>query len=256
MTHHALLTTQVDTGVVVRPIRPAQRRLPGATLLRRMGTHRLGERWLARAHDDGRSLLAYFLPRRLDIDGPLLDAAAQFRHQHALELEVVDSSDRSGATWILTPYPGSHDGLLSLDQLLSLKPDGQMDMYEVSRAMRQLLELVEASNIAGVHHGALQIDQVQLDRHGRLLVELFGVASTVRRTEQAWQPISTSDETRRVIEIGRELVTGTPRGGRSAKIPHSLAPNLERPWRAWFSHGLDPAGGFACAAEALDALPS
>ena len=186
----------------------------------------------------------------------MLAVAANFQHQHALELEVVESTDGTSATWIQSPYPGSHDGLLSLDQLLALKPGGQMDMYEVGRAMCHLLELVEASNAANVRHGALQIDQVQLDRHGRLLVELFGVTNAVRRSTQASQPISRSDETRRVIEIGRELVTGTPQGRHGAKIPHSLAPHLDKPWRAWFSCGLDPAGGFACATEAIAALPS
>lgn len=256
MTQHALLQTQIDTGVVVRPMQPAQRRLRGATLLRRLGSHRLGERWLARAHDDGRALLAYFLPRRLELDRQMLEVSAHFRHEHALPLDVVDRDDRNGAIWILAPYPGSHDGLLSLDQLLALKPDGRMDMYEVGRAMRQLLGLVEASCEVGIRHGALHIDQVQLDRHGRLLVELFGVARTVRRTEQAWQPISRCQEVQRVIEIGRELVTGTPRGEHGSKIPHSLAPDLDKPWRAWFANGLDPAGGFASATEAILALPS
>ena len=104
-------------------------------------------------------------------------------------------------------------------------------------------------------HGPIRIDEILVDRHGRLLVELFGLAMALGVRKRARPEEAARKEVRAVFEIGRELVTGAAGGDLRRDPPRSLWPDAPRPWREWLARGLSDSG-FASARQALASLPS
>ena len=98
------------------------------------------------------------------------------------------------------------------------------------------------------------MDEILVDRHGRCVVEMYGVGRRVRGMVNA-HPETARDEVLRVCEIAYQLITGLR--AEEPLIPATrLVPKLSKAWSQWLSEGLDPSGGFGSAREALDRLPS
>jgi hypothetical protein len=220
----------------------------------------------------------------------------RLRHRHAQPIEAV-RFDASGHGWILTPYLGDVDGVRTLSQLLREK-QGQFPAIEVELAMEQLLGLLEAQataihadtgpqDIAQLtelpaprHHGPLFIDQVLVDRHGSLVVELFGLCrlmtaalpddlglephaqvhsptdAGVRALASAYRADLVADEVRSVARIGYQLLTGLV--PESPLIPATrLVRRLDPRWDHWLARGCaSDAAAFGSPNEALSQLPS
>ena len=218
-----------------------------------------GQRWLA-VHDRAQS--THVLHR---IEG-FTDRVDQRRLIRAFEslspgqnphrLEVSEFAfDHEGCALVITPYPGNQDGLTTLKTLLEAK-GGQMELREVCRAARHLLQAVGDAQQAGLQHGPVLAQEVLIDRHGSLLIELYGFALTLG-IKPAWSsaaPDACRDEIRSVVELSYFLLTGV-----KCEEPHipvsSVLPRCEKSIERWLEHGLDPASGYTTAEEAIEALP-
>jgi len=225
-------------------------------LTRELPDHQLGARWVALHESDQTSHLVYLIPR---LDRPVRERALAalgliqaFSNPHILRVERF-GPDSARRLWVVCPYPGDTDGLLTLGRLLRDK-GGQMSQDEAERATLQLLEALEAAHRAGLGNGPILIDDVLVDRHGSLLLELYGVARAVAGDREPATDLG-REEVRSIAEIAYQLITGLR--AEAPLIPASrLVKKLDPAWAAWLRTALDPLGGFAGPADAISALPS
>ncbi len=240
-------------------------RLGPYILTRALPPSELAARWLALHEIEQTSHLLYRFPvchdkssRRRFLSA--VEIIGQLDHAHVLPIQQF-AFDVGGRPWIVTRYPGDAAGLLTLGRLLRDK-GGQMAPDEAERAVVQLLEAVDHGQKHGVWHGAVQMDEVFVDRHGSLSVELYGLARLLAwgtgaggAGEIGSDAESVRDEVRSVVEIGYQLITGLR--AEAPLIPAGrLVKKLDPAWEAWLGHGLDPSRGFDTPAEAIAALPS
>jgi serine/threonine protein kinase len=226
-------------------------------LLRQLQQGNLAERWLALDERDESAHVAYRF--RLGNDKSeqrrfvaAVEDLSRLAHPHVLPIEQLALGIGGGA-WVVTPFTGSHDGLVTLASLVKDK-GGRMEPAEAERTLTQLLEAVEYTHSQGHHHGPIDAGEVMVDRRGSLTVELYGLRR--RLDGPASRPAAevARDEVRSLVEIGYFLLTGL-----SAEDPRiqagRLVARLDRRWDDWINDGLDPMAGFTTAAEAVAALP-
>lgn len=226
-------------------------------LVRPLGVCGLGERWVA-LHERARSNHAlYRLPRCRDNAErrrviQAIEHVASVSHPHLLGVEQFSFGD-DGRPWVVTPYVGTQDGLITLKDLIKAK-GGRMIPAEAERTCEQLLSAIGASHHAGRHHGQLSTTDVLVDRRGSLAIELYGLQRELDGFERGNAELI-RDEVRAIVELGYSLVTGL-----SAEDPRirasRLVKKLDKAWDAWFDAGLDPLEGFATASEAIEAMPT
>ncbi len=228
------------------------------------------DRYLALHQDDHSSHVAYRIRlhgdrRRLRRFEAAIAACRVLDHEHLLRVE--DAQPGQGADfWVIGPFTGDVDGLRTLGKLLREK-GGQMNPFEAERALVQILEPMAYAHqpdavLNGVRprvvHGPISMDEVLVDRHGRLLIEFYGFAratSVGLTSSRADEAESIRDEVRSVVEMGYQLVTGLR--AEEPMIPAGrLVKRIDPRLDAWLANGLNVSGGFATAAEALAALPS
>lgn len=229
----------------------------------------LGDRFLALHEVDQSSHVAH----RLRVGGSRLQmrrfveavrTCEALRHPHVLPIEY-HTIDVDGRPWVITPYSGDVDGLRTLTKLLREK-HGQMDVPEAERAIVHMLEAVAFAHRATpasegrearlpIVNGPHAIDQILVDRHGRVLFELYGLSRQLRGEAPAADAETVRDEVRSIVEIAYQLITGL-----RAEAPFINAGRLMRgldpAWDRWLGRGLEASEGFDTAAEALAALPS
>lgn len=180
-----------------------------------------------------------------------VEKAAALDIAHILKVEQFSLASQQEA-WVISPYTGNHDGLLLLSDLLAVK-GGKMEALEVTRVLEHLLEAVAAAHNAGVVNGPVQIDEIQVDRAGSLSIELYGITVAMLgdiNTDELRQA-----ELRSIAMIAYKLLTGIDAGEDLLIEPNRLVPKLDTAWNAFFAEALDPAGGFATAAELLSSIP-
>lgn len=189
-------------------------------------------------------------------------------HPHILRLEelrfVPDELDpRMLRPWVIAPFAGDADGLRPLSRLLRQK-GGQLNQIEAEQAIAQILSALEhahdptrgrsPSTRSVIFHGPLGLDEVLVDRHGRVVIELLGFGRRLRGLSQG-NSETVRDEIVRVCEIAYELLTGLRAEAPLIPAPR-LVPRLDKAWIHWLRVGLDPSRGFESASAALAALPS
>ena len=153
--------------------------------------------------------------------------------------------------WIVAPYTGNHAGLVTLNDVLEAK-GGKMPAFEAERTLEHLLTGVGLAHERGVVHGPALDDELLVDRHGSVMVELYGLRRGLAHDQQTTDE-STRDEIRSVVQLGYRLVTGL--APEEPMIPATSAvKRLDKRWDSWFDRGLDPLDGFASASQALEAL--
>jgi len=197
----------------------------GISFVRRLPAHRLAQRWQVRRTSEPGAMLAYRLDRARSRCGSALERAISFRHLHALPVESVPADDTQ-AVWLVAPFPGSYDGLLSLSGLLSRKPAGQLGPWEAAHAIDHLLSVLQSAREHGTAHGEVRLDEVLVDRGARLRLELCGVESSLRGV----QP-TVSEELACVARIALELLTGVP--GTSSTNAVRVRGRAGRAWTRW-----------------------
>jgi serine/threonine protein kinase len=238
-------------------IRVERLRIGPYQLVRQLEAGRLAERWLAFNEGDQTPHVAYRFKMGHDKAEHrrfmgALEALSPLSHPHLLPIEQFAFGIGGGA-WVVTPYTGNHDGLVTLSSLVRDK-GGMLNPAEAERALLQVLGAAEYAHSAGHQHGVLSPSEIMIDRRGSLSVELYGLSR--RLLKQSARPATEviRDEIRAIVEIGYWLITGL-----SAEEPRiqagRLIPKLDRRWDDWFEAGLDPLAGFLGAEEAIAALP-
>jgi serine/threonine protein kinase len=231
-------------------------------LVQRLEAGPVAERWLALDEREQSTHVAHrFKPgtdrseiRRL-VEG--MERLSGLSHPHILPIEHL-TLERSGAgkgdgAWIVTPYTGTPEGLLTLSVLREHK-GGQMAPVEVERTLTHLLEASEHAHATGFRHGPVSPEEVLVDRRGSVSIELYGLNRIIKGEEGGPLVEVERDEVRSIVEIGYWLLTGL-----SAEEPRiradRLIQRLDHRWDEWFDAGLDPMAGFLSAGEALSLLP-
>lgn len=228
-----------------------------------------GERRLALHADDQSSHVAYRFPgcEGREAMGRFVRAvqtAEGLRHEHVLAIEY-HTFDADGHPWVVTPFTGDVDGVRTLGKLLREK-QGQMQPFEAERALIHILEAAAFAHRTDpardgrearlpLVHGPLSLDEILVDRYGRLVVEMYGMSRLLAGQAAGGDPETIRDELRSIAEIGYQLLTGL-----RAEVPMipagRLVKRLDSRWDRWLSRGLDAVGGFESAEEALSMLPS
>lgn len=226
-------------------------------LVRPLAPSALAERWLALHEKKQSSHVVHRFPvcRAKPEQRRVLAALEQGQTLHAPHVLPIElfSLSITQQPCAVTPYTGNHEGILTLSNLLEAK-GGRMAGPEAERAMCHLLEASSAAHRAGQLHGDLAWEEVLVDRHGSCSVEFYGLR---RRLGLVAGPVSElrRDEVRSIIEMGYRLITGlSPDEPRIS--PTRLSKRLDSAWDAFFDMGLNAAGGFDTAQDAISALPS
>ena len=248
-------------------------------LTRDLGMSVIGRRYLALHQGQQTSHMAFRIDGcvsrtdRARLEGTYDLLASGLRHPHILRLEelrfeapiegIDPESDSSAASngaevpWIITPYAGDADGLRPLSRLLRQK-GGQIHQIEAEQAITQILSALAHAHDpirkVPIYHGPLMLDEIIVDRHGRIVLEMLGFA---RRLKGMYHGNSETvrDEIVRVCEIAYQLLTGLR--AEEPLIPAMrLVPRLHKSWDNWLRVGLDPSRGFESARQAMEQLPS
>jgi len=246
-------------------------RLPGYQPSRSLGAGRCGPRVLATRQRDGEQVVLHAVRRSLRrgvgrISGGrgsrdarrFMELVAPLRCLESSHIVPVDDvvADASSFHWLVTPYLGSADGLLTLERLRRLKDNGQLSEHETERAVEHLLAASETAHARGLAHGPIQPGEVLINRHGSLSIELYGLARRLNagRSDSAGPP--TVAELRSIAELAYTLLTGTLEAPEPYIPASRLVKRLSPRWDAWLAHALDRSRGFDSAAEARFYLPS
>lgn len=226
-------------------------------LTRELPPRRDCERWLALHEVDQTSHLLYRFPvrrekheRRRFLEAVL--ACQRATHAHAMRIDQF-SFATDGRPWIVSTYPGDGGGIVNLAQLIRIK-GGQLDPGEARRAVLQLLDASAALGAEGQVHGPIDAEHVLVDRHGSLLIELFGLARATLGDGDATHH-DLADQVRSIVAIAYLLVTGL-RAEEPMIPPSRLVKGLSPVMDRWLLDGLDPARGYDTPAQAIAALNS
>lgn len=226
-------------------------------LIRRLTDSSLGERWIARHETNQTAHTVYRLTKRFDraAQARFLSAASEstYKHPHLLEIQEF-AFDLQGRACLVTPFTGNHLGLVTLASLVELK-GGRMSPIETERATLHLLGALAHAHAGGeAAHGPIGMDEVLVDKHGRAIVELYGLSRRLAAGGGATRALA-ADEIRSVGQIAYRLLTGLP--AEEPMIPAGkLIKKLPEAWDRWLERALDAAGGFEAAERAIEQLPS
>jgi serine/threonine protein kinase len=232
-------------------------------LIQRLDAGPWTERWLALNEREESTHVAHRVRsgsdrvelRRL-VEG--MERLSTLSHPHVQPIEHF-TLERSGTgkgdgAWIVTPYTGTPEGLLTLSVLRDHK-GGQMAPVEVERTLTHLLEAAEHAHAQGFRHGPVSPEEILVDRRGSVSIELYGLGRILRGEQSVTFSEVERDEVRSIVEIGYWLLTGL-----SAEEPRiradRLIQRLDHRWDEWFDAGLDPMAGYLSAGEALSLLPT
>lgn len=236
-----------------RPDHPRQ--LGHIRLVRELPDSSVGQRWIGLHEHQRTNHLVYRLPvchdraERRDMLA-LLETVSAIRHPHLLPIEQY-TLGRDGSAWVVAPYTGNHDGLVTLNDVLRAK-GGKMPPFEAERTLEHLLTGVAVAHAGGLVHGPAMDEELLVDRHGSVMIELYGLRRGLTHDPAPTAELA-RDEIRSIVQLGYRLVTGLE--PEEPMIPATSAvKRLEKRWDAWFDRGLDPLEGFAGADEALEAL--
>lgn len=226
----------------------------------------MADRWVALDERTLATHLAYRVRVRTDRGASRrflagVEALSQLKHPHILPVQTfvlgggspVGGSTPPGA-WVVAPFTGNLDGLVTLRSLLTQK-GGRMAPVEVERALMQLLEATEYAHGLGHVHGPLLPEEVLVDPRGSVLIELYGLRRRVMTVMERSVDEAKRDEVRSIVAIGYELLTGVSPDEPLISASR-LVPRLGRRWDEWFEMGLNPLSGFGSAGEASAMLPA
>lgn len=230
--------------------------------LRQMERARFADRWLAVHEQEDSAHVVYRFPlppgaAEQQQVATILERATHLNHPHILPIEQVSlGSVGGGNAWVVTPFTGTHDGVLTLAGLLSAK-GGWMPMAESERVVIHLLGASRFANVLGFRHGEIDMGEVLVDRRGSLAIELYSLGRSLGFAG----PVGGAggevvrDEVRSIVAIAYQLITGLP-ADEPRISAERLVRRLDHRWEEWFDAGLDPTGGFNDADTAISALPS
>lgn len=230
----------------------ARQRVGPFIVTRELSRGVLGDRYLALHQHDQTSHVAHSLS--LDQTEPHMALAAVERaralqHPHILPIEQVLVDD-AGQVWLITPFTGDQDGIVSLDVLLRRR-GGYLSLEEAKRALEQLFSAVCIAHDQGLSHGELSMREVLVDRRGSVTIEHYGLAAQLANQGPALAELK-AIEVRSLFAMGYQLATGL-----RAELPVIPASRVlldaHPTWDDLFETGLGQPG-FTSAAHAASAV--
>ncbi len=226
------------------------------------------QRVLARSRTDGAAVVAHAIRRSLtntqgwrastgrpSRDGRrLLQLITPLRTiENAHVLPVVDVVlDGAGWHWIITPYGGAAEGLVTLASVIGNQQDGRLSAVEAMHATRQLLLACEAAHVRRVVHGAIAPEEVLVDRHGSSAIELYGLRRRMSGMP-LWDAEAAALEVRSVAALAYRMVTGFAVPDhyiRASRVVRTVG----EPFDEWMALALE-GPGFDSVGAALASLP-
>ncbi len=233
--------------------------------VRRLEDTRFAERWMAVHERDLTSHVVYRYALK-DLDGSrrrflqVAQELAELDHPHIQSISQ-SALDSEGRGCIVTVHPGHAEGLLTISSLLTLK-GGRMMAVEAHRAISQLLDASAYGHFRGQAHGPISMDQVLVDRHGRTIIELYGLDRRLGADNTPHAELARL-ETYSILEIGYRLLTGfrpdatpvPPTQVVKKLVGKAVLKEIDLGWDGFFAVGLKKFGGFATAEAAMANLP-
>ncbi len=225
-------------------------------LVRPLGDCRIAKRWLVLHTHKQTSHTIYLFPachdriekRRFSESMQLL---ASLNHPHILGIEMRSFAP-DGTPWAITPYLGNHAGLVTIRDVVKAKGD-LLPAWEAQRAVLQLLEAASYAHSLGLCHGPIHADDVLVDTHGSIFIEMYGVAQAMAGLGRS-TPDLIADEVRALVKIAYRIATGLPAD--EPRIPASrINKRIPAAFDRWLEQGLNPSLGFKNADEAIAKLP-
>ncbi|MCR9217018.1 MAG: hypothetical protein NXI14_07425 [bacterium] len=262
-TQRAETTQRVRTPAWIDPAQLEQ--IGGYRLVRPLDRGSCGERCLAEAADGTRVVL-HAVRRSLSNRSAtgsngreakrFLELIAPIRVlEHAHILPISDAVvDRAGWHWLVTPYIGASEGVLTLDGLRRAKRDNRLSVFETRTAVRQIFSAIAAAHARGIVHGGFNARDLLVDRHGSLMFEMYGLNR--RLSGDVPEPGSPDlealvrAELRSAVDVIYQSLTGGSSAGTDGMASRVIK-RLDRSWDRWFAVGLDERGGFTCPEQAL-----
>lgn len=242
-------------------------RIGGYVLTKELAPGVLGDCWLALSEADHSShvvtrlrtlgaseaSLQHWQARFLD----QMERTASLSHPHLLRVESF-GLDGEGRPFVISPFTGDTQGVVTLDHLLRLQ-GGYLTVPEAKRAVEQMLSAIVYAHERRHAHGELTMREVQVDPRGRVAIDLYGVARHLAgrpapaNAEAAAASLrdDQSAEVRSVCRIAYQLLTGL-RPEEPVIPPDRVVLGLHHSWMDFFETGLGPVG-FTTAEHALSA---
>lgn len=190
----------------------------------------------------------------------LVKDLAELDHPHVQSISQYAIDDK-GRGCIVTPHRGHAEGLTTLGSLLSMK-GGRMIAVEAHRTLRQLLTASDHATSRNQAHGVVEMDQILVDRHGKTVIELYGLDRRMLGSGETFEVLVRA-EVLSIVAIGYRLLTGFRPDVPPVPVTEVLkrlvskheAKFIDPAWNGFFAVGLKSYGGFATASAALDAMP-
>lgn len=179
---------------------------------------------------------------------------ARSPHPHLPTIEAYSFTPDS-APFVVTPYTGTHEGVMSLRDHIARK-GGRLTIPEAERAIDHMIGALRHAHAAlpdSVVHGAFDASTVLIDRNGSLIIENYALRSLPPSSGMQHLHSDRSDEVRSVVRIAYEMLTGQPASAPMIQAV-KLCPKLNRRLDQWLTTGLDPAIGFDTVEECAAAL--
>lgn len=232
--------------------------VPGYTVVRPLGSAVCSERWLAHQPPMNEPAIVYRVSCGSDRAqrervAAHVDLLRGVCCRHLLPIEDA-ALGADGDVWVVAPYRGSHDGLLTVGGLSAMH-GGQMPLRETIHIGRQVLAGLQSARDHGIVHGEVSAAELLVDRHGSVLIEQCGLRRAMMGGLDSDEAYARESEVRSVAELMYELATGIP----SAMLVRDRGMGLRGPLRVlrgWMRAALSSGGGFASPGEAGAALPS
>lgn len=295
---------------LTRPIDPELIRIPGYRPTHALPDSAIAPRLLATRRDSADRVVLHPLTRSFKRGLSTLHSSRTSRdakrflqrigplRNHAIPhtLPILDTvPDAAGWHWVVTPYLGSADGLLSLDHLLAIKelradhdhaheppidsippdaeageeplrlatheehtpppPRGQLALTETEHATRHLLTASRRAHDLGIAHGTVHPHEVLVDKHGSLAVELYAAKQLLDTDNPPTFEAAAHEELRSIARIAYTALTGTLDVPDPYIDASRLDQRITKAWDRWLDYALDPSRGFASAQQALEHLP-
>lgn len=233
--------------------------------VRRLESTRSASRYLALHERDLTSHVVYRIPLKSSVAVHkrflrLVQELAELDHPHLQSISQY-AIDEKGRGCIVTPHRGHAEGLTTLGSLLSMK-GGRMIAVEAHRTMRQMLTAADHAHSRNQSHGSLEMDQILIDRHGKTMIELYGLDRRLSGNDETFEVLVRA-EVLSIVAIGYRLLTGFRPDVPPVPVTEVLkrlvdkheAKFIDPAWNEFFAVGMKSYGGYATAAAALDAMP-
>lgn len=258
----------------------------GITIVKELPSHRVARRFLARRTDDHAPVMLYRMGAWAGLAerASFVDRTFELRHLRAENIcSIKDAAVAvDGGCWLVGSYAGHAAGVTTLRDAVNAREGGRLSRHEALTVIDQVLSAAAAAHRVGIVHGVVTLDDLLLTPRGRVVVELYGLEASLRRTgsDRRSLRVSVAQEVRSIAMLAFQLLTGNAWPEEESVSSRAARRVLARVvpckhWRAWLTlallggdaaaeqrgvassvtpRGSERAAGFASAEQALQAL--